>query len=180
MEAGGWVSQLLQLVDTIPLHIPCLRCRILNCLPAISNLAPGVNKRLFACWLFHRWSPCFPFGKSNCCPSLPSTDVRSIGSKQGEETEQPYWEPYWGVLCFLILDFRGVITCGICLIFVQARKSTPWQSRNWMKVKVMPQSPSENPSDLAILMKGHVWLLSELSLIFACPFTGLLREHHIV
>ena len=89
MEAGGWVSQLLQLVDTIPLHIPCLRCRILSCLPAISNLAPGVNKRLFACWLFHRWSPCFPFGKSNCCPSLPSTDVRSIGSKQGEETEQP-------------------------------------------------------------------------------------------
>ena len=79
-------------------------------------------------------------------------------------------EPYWGVLCFLILDFRGVMTCGICLIFVQARKSTPWQSRNWMKVKVMPQSPSENPSDLAILMKGHVWLLSELSLIFACPY----------
>ena len=34
----------------------------------------------------------------------------------------------------------------------------------------MPQSPSENPSDLAILMKGHVWLLSELSLIFACPY----------
>ena len=39
-----------------------------------------------------------------------------------------------------------------------------------MKVKVMPQSPSENPCDLAILMKGHVWLLFELSLMFACPY----------
>ena len=66
------------------------------------------------------------------------------------------------------ISVSGEMTCGICWIFVEpdishfkilrAWKSTPWQSRNQMKVKVMPQSPSANPINLANIMKAKIYI----------------------